>query len=106
MQSPPTNQTLFDLFDLNASSAQPTVPEAGIGFWANREPVHATELYTRRFEALVAEHDVALPMFTLLSWSAPHHPFQPQSREEVTRSHSPRRNPERTPGGTGNGMHV
>ena len=75
-----------DLFDRNATvGAGPDemVTEVGYRFWQNRTPVHATELYTRRFEEIIAKHHPSSPIFVLLSWSAPHHPFQPQTQREV-----------------------
>jgi hypothetical protein len=85
LQTPPTNQTLFDLFNLTADTVSDSggVPEVGVGFWHGQPPIHATELYSRRFEEIVANHDERDPLFVFLSWSGPHHPFQPQSREEL-----------------------
>ena len=89
LASPPTNQTIFDLFDVVDDGGGGGADDGGgddgggsIGysFWHGRQPQHATELYTERFESLVAQHDPAVPLFALLSWSAPHHPFQPQCK--------------------------
>ena len=100
---PPTNNTLFDLFEDSGSGH---IDEAGYRFWQTRQSwglnrsmaesvsdradpaalptVHATELYTRRFAQIVAAHaNDTRPLFVFLCWSGPHVPFQPLSLEDV-----------------------
>lgn len=52
--------------------------------------IHATDLYAQHFEAVVSSHVVRHgrspmhhPLFVLLSWAAPHRPFEPSSYADL-----------------------